>query len=240
MQGVRPYCIGLPYEPTSPETGCDRVPDRESYGIVLQRIIRDPSLSAEAKAIYAYLCTFVGTDGTCYPSISLMCKELNISESRYYRHIKKLISTGAVTVRKRRNGSRFAQNLYEVARPVISPHPQNEGTEVRPSVSPSHGNTGTENEGVNNTSCTNTRGLNNTSTYLSGSGIGVQLCSLINEGKRKAGSKGRVKIGGADRCVADLIQAGLQLSDILAAAQEAAKTGMDLDWYSFPRYCKNR
>lgn len=75
---------------------------------------------------------------------------------------------------------------------------------------------------------------------MSGSSIGVQLCSLINEGKRKAGSKGRVKNGGADRCIAELIQAGFQQSDIMAAAREAAETGMDLDWYSFPRYCKNR
>ena len=136
MPGVRLCCIGLRFEPTSPETGCDRVPDHESYGIVLQRIIRDPSLSAEAKAIYAYLCTFAGKNGTCYPSVSLMCKELNISETRYYRHIKKLISTGAVMVKKRRNGSRFAQNLYEVARPNVVPSPRNDGMEVPTPVSP--------------------------------------------------------------------------------------------------------
>ena len=207
--------------------------EHESYGIVLQRILRDPSISAEAKAIYSYLCTFAGSDGSCYPSVALMCKELDISETRFYRHMKQLTGRGVVTVEKSRNGSRFARNVYSITRSSISPSRRNEGTEGRASVLPPPRKPGTENEGTNNNSPTTTRILNNTSK----NNFYEQVCDLLNEGKAKARSKGRLKVESA-WALDYILEHGLTQEDVLQAAHDAASNGMDLDWWSFRDYCK--
>ena len=212
----------------------------ESYGIVLQRILRDSSLSVEAKAIYAYLCTFTGSDGTCYPSVSIMCKELGISETRFYRHMKQLTEQRIVSVEKSRKGSRFAQNVYSVSRPSVSPSRRNEGTENRTPVLPTHRNSGTENEGTNNTSFTNTRGLTNTRNIEIEQIFVERICGLLNEGKQKASSKGRVKPETGEWTLSELVASGISQEEITAAAMEIAQKGIDHDWFSFARLFKKK
>lgn len=214
--------------------------EHESYGIVLQRILRDPSLSVEAKAIYAYLCTFAGSDGTCYPSVSIMCKELGMSETRFYRHIKQLTEQRVVSVEKSRKGSRFAQNVYSVSRPSVSPSRRNEGTENRTPVLPTHRNSGTENEGTNNTSFTNPRGLTNTRNNEIEQIFVERICGLLNEGKRRSSSKGRVKPETGEWTLSELVASGISQEEITAAAMEIAQKGIDHDWFSFARLFKKK
>lgn len=164
-----------------------------------------------------------------------------MSKSRFYKHLQTLIDFGVVSKYQERSGQRLGRTIYTINHGVPSQLPifeETDSCELPSFVFPCSEVPSFEDH--NNNSLNNNRVMENNRTYMSGSGIGVQLCSLINEGKRKAGSKGRVKIGGADRCIAELIQAGFRQSDIMAAAQEVAETGKDLDWYSFPRYCKNR
>lgn len=217
--------------------------EHESYGIVLQRILRDSSLSAEAKAIYAYLCTFAGSDGTCYPSVSIMCKELDISENRFYRHMKHLRDRGIVTVEKTRSKCRFAQNVYTV--PRLFPYRQNEsiqseGTGNVNIISQPLRNEGTGNEGVNNTSLTNTRGLTNTRNNGIEQSFIEQICRLLNSGKQKASSKGRVKPETGKWTLAELVKDGISQEEITAAAMEIAQKGIDHDWFSFARLFKKK
>ncbi len=44
------------------------------YGIVYREIMRNSSIPPESKAIYAYLCSFAGSDGTCFPKVE-QCKK---------------------------------------------------------------------------------------------------------------------------------------------------------------------
>lgn len=120
---------------------------REGYGLVLQRIMRDPSLTVESKAIYGYLSSFAGASGTCYPSVKLMCAELNMSETRFAKHLRPLKEAGVVVVKKQRDGSRFAQNVYEISRPSVSPSRGFIGTEAQAPITPGRNITGTEKGG---------------------------------------------------------------------------------------------
>ena len=52
------------------------------YGNVYKTITKDSNLSIEAKGIYAYLSSYGGKD-VAFPSISLICHELNISEKDF-------------------------------------------------------------------------------------------------------------------------------------------------------------
>lgn len=93
------------------------------YGVVLQSIMRDTSFSAEAKAIYAYLCTFADSNGVCYPNVSLMVHELRMSEPRFYKHFAELKRAGIVCVEQRKEHGRFAKNLYRVLLPKLEHRP---------------------------------------------------------------------------------------------------------------------
>ena len=53
------------------------------YGNVYKTITKDPNLSIEAKGIYAYLSSYAGGKDVAFPSISLICHELNISEKDF-------------------------------------------------------------------------------------------------------------------------------------------------------------
>lgn len=61
------------------------------YGFVNKEIMKDPNISAEAKTIYAYLSSYAGNKDAPFPSVSLICYELNMSENRFYKHRKDLI-----------------------------------------------------------------------------------------------------------------------------------------------------
>ena len=175
-----------------------------------------------------------------------MQKELGMSKTRFYKHLQLLIDSGVVSKQQERAGQRLGRTIYTINHDMQSQFPIFEETEncvcpssvfpcsvVPCSVVPSF-------EDHNNNSLNNNWDMNINRTYMSDPAVGEKLCSLINEGKRKAGSKGRVKKGGAERCIADLVHEGQQISDIMAAAQESAAKGIDLDWYSFPKYCKSR
>lgn len=84
----------------------------KGFGLILQLITRDKSLSVEAKAIYAYLAAFAGNDQRAFPSVRLMCSELNISENRYLKHRKQLLDKGYIQIKRKRLENGFSKNIY--------------------------------------------------------------------------------------------------------------------------------
>ena len=60
------------------------------FGIVSYEVISDPSLSIQAKALYSMLACYANKERTCWPSISTLSDDLNISQSSTNRLIKEL------------------------------------------------------------------------------------------------------------------------------------------------------
>lgn len=123
------------------------------------------NLTIEAKAIYGMLCSYAGSGATAYPSVEFMCRNLHISNARFYKHMNLLIGAGIVEKIqvKGENGS-FANNIYTLVpnlQNAQNPYTENEYTENPYTV-----NWSTENEGANNNSIKiNT--LNNNNTIIS-------------------------------------------------------------------------
>lgn len=84
------------------------------YGVTAKRVMKDESLSIEAKAIYAYLCSYAGSDGSAFPSVGLMAKELGISEQRLKKYRQQLVLKGYITIERRRKNGKQASNLYVI------------------------------------------------------------------------------------------------------------------------------
>lgn len=84
------------------------------YGIVYREIMRNKNLTAEAKAIYAYLCSFAGNGTECYPGVELMAIELCMSKDRLYKHLNTLVNAGVIEKSQSRNGNRWGKTVYKI------------------------------------------------------------------------------------------------------------------------------
>jgi DNA-binding MarR family transcriptional regulator len=61
------------------------------FGIVMNQVITDPNLTIQAKGLYALLSCYADKNRSCYPSLSTLADNLNVtpdSISRYIRELK--------------------------------------------------------------------------------------------------------------------------------------------------------
>ncbi|MFL0168265.1 helix-turn-helix domain-containing protein [Candidatus Clostridium helianthi] len=84
----------------------------DGYGVIPKQVMRDSSISTGAKLVYAYICSFAGAGGNAFPSLDLICSELCISEKKMYKCRNELIDKGLITVKKKRIGSKYSNNIY--------------------------------------------------------------------------------------------------------------------------------
>ena len=82
--------------------------------MVYQDVVRNPKLTPEAKAIYAYLSSMAGSDDECYPSRELMAKELNMGVHRLDKHLALLIGAGVVIKKRMSVGNLKGRNIFKV------------------------------------------------------------------------------------------------------------------------------
>lgn len=86
----------------------------EGYGMIFKKPLKDKRLSIEAKAIYAFICSYTGAGQTAFPGVKLMLDCLGISENRFYKHRKQLVELGYLTITHRYDGQKNQNNLYTV------------------------------------------------------------------------------------------------------------------------------
>ena len=60
------------------------------FGIVTRDIVLAPELSISAKGLYSALACYSNKNRSCFPSISTLSNDLNVSESTIKRLIKEL------------------------------------------------------------------------------------------------------------------------------------------------------
>ncbi|MBX5315986.1 DnaD domain protein [Staphylococcus caprae] len=76
--------------------------------------MKNNDLSIEAKAIYSYLTTYAGSKDIAFPSIKLICYELNISEKRFYKHRKELLDKNIISKHRERTENGFSKTIYTI------------------------------------------------------------------------------------------------------------------------------
>lgn len=159
----------------------------QGYGIIPKMLMKDSDLSIEAKAIYAYICSYAGNGDTAFPSVALICSDLGIGEKRFHAHKKGLIEKGYIKVgQERGTQGKFNRNVYTInsvlmpasAQDVVEPTPQNDPTDEEPptgryrstderctdeptSVEPCTADRGTNNNSINNNNINNNNINNN-------------------------------------------------------------------------------
>lgn len=133
----------------------------QGFGIIPKKVMRDRTLSVEAKAIYAYLASFAGSEHIAFPSVSLMCDELSMSRDRFYKYRKQLVESGYVEILNCKNDEgKFSKNVYRLldGEYTDSPYTENSYTDFP--------NTG--NQDTNNNSSTSNSFISNNPKKSSG------------------------------------------------------------------------
>lgn len=97
------------------------------FGKVDNRIIRDSTLTPEARLIYTLLAGYANTDRQCYPSVKHLIQESGMSSARFYKHIELLTERGIVKKERLKEGNLCRGTLYTLCDFENSPeHGQND------------------------------------------------------------------------------------------------------------------
>lgn len=88
----------------------------KGYGVIAKAAMQDRRLSIEAKAIYAYMCSFAGAGETAFPSVKKICFDLKIDKKRYYNHVESLKERGYISSKRAyyTQTGKWANNVYQL------------------------------------------------------------------------------------------------------------------------------
>ncbi len=78
----------------------------------LEKIMYVQDITIEAKAIYAYLCSFESFARN--PLVSDILYDLNISKNRFHKHINILIEKGYVERKRLKTGNLYSGTMYKL------------------------------------------------------------------------------------------------------------------------------
>ena len=82
------------------------------YGNIPKFVMFDIDLSLEAKAIYAYFCSFSGSGNVAFPCRDKILADLRLSKDGYYNHFNQLTGQGYITVVQLTRNGKKSNNVY--------------------------------------------------------------------------------------------------------------------------------
>lgn len=86
--------------------------ENNGYGIVFKSLTKNPNIDIEAKGLFAYLTTYAGAKDNAYPSVDLICHELNISTKRFQKYRKQLVEAGYLSISREKSSNLYGRNVY--------------------------------------------------------------------------------------------------------------------------------
>lgn len=69
----------------------------KAFGKIYTNVFADNKLSVKAKGLYAYLCSYAGSNMVAYPAQENMLYELQISKKTFYKYVEELIAKNYIS-----------------------------------------------------------------------------------------------------------------------------------------------
>lgn len=92
----------------------------KGFGTIPKAVMKDRRLSIQAKAIYAYFCSYAGAGNRPFPSRKTITEDLQISMNTYHKHLNKLKALDYIRVKQRKQNGIFTSCIYTIVeKPVI-------------------------------------------------------------------------------------------------------------------------
>ena len=108
----------------------------KGFGIVPKLVMQDKRLTIQAKAIYAYFCSYAGNGTTAFPSRSKILFDLGISKDTYYKHFNLLKQYGYIKVEQQHQGGKLSRNIYTLMQTVALSDADSKSFKPTPEFSP--------------------------------------------------------------------------------------------------------
>lgn len=104
------------------------------FGMIAQAVMRDATLSRDARWLYAYFCSFAGAGSSAFPSRATIINEGKMGKNTFYKCMDELEKRDLIRVRQNTaNTGKFANNIYTL---VSNPCPRRKDTVKRPAKKP--------------------------------------------------------------------------------------------------------
>lgn len=95
------------------DKGKNLIRSKQKYGIISQNIMRHSCISATAKALYAYLAGFAGSENTAFPGRDLICYEMGLNKDTFSKYMWELQCWQVIEIEKNRGQKgQWDNNLY--------------------------------------------------------------------------------------------------------------------------------
>lgn len=92
--------------------------EAKGFALISNAVMRDPSLTMQAKYLYGLLKSFAWQDATTYPGVKTLCGAAGVSKDTLSKYLSELVERGLIEVKRRGQGK---TNLYIFKR--IRPNP---------------------------------------------------------------------------------------------------------------------
>jgi hypothetical protein len=86
----------------------------KGYGTVAKLVMQDSNLSIQAKALYAYICSYTGGGTVAWPGRDKICHDLNINKDSYHKYLKELKVHDYIKTVPRREGGKYKGNEFHI------------------------------------------------------------------------------------------------------------------------------
>lgn len=85
----------------------------KGYGTIPKVVMKDKRLSIQAKAIYAYFCSYAGAGSRAFPGRAIILKDLQVSKDFYYKNLKQLKDLDYIRVyQEQGKRGKYGRNIY--------------------------------------------------------------------------------------------------------------------------------
>lgn len=113
----------------------------QGFGSVPKVVMKDRRLPIQAKAIYAYFCSYAGSGNRAFPGRATIIKDLGVTKDTYYKYLDVLKKHDYLRVGQTRGTGKYRRNVYIlVSNPkkaiteAVSPCPKSSDTIISDTI----------------------------------------------------------------------------------------------------------
>lgn len=102
------------------------------YGMIQRAVMKEKSITIQAKAIYALLCSYTGSNEFCFPTVETIGKDISLSKPMVIKYLNELEGFGLIQKTKLYPDNKIKNhNKYEI---FYLESKSDDTTEVKPSL----------------------------------------------------------------------------------------------------------
>ncbi len=92
--------------------------NERGYGYIPKLVMQDRRLTIQAKAIYAYYCSYSSGGATYFPTQQRVMADLGVDEKTYLEHFNLLLIHGYISIRQQTMPDQSVRNIFTIEKNI--------------------------------------------------------------------------------------------------------------------------